>query len=266
VHSLDTKLNDLIKDLKKENFDYVIDLHNNTRSTWLKFFLGKKTFTYKKYRWRRWLLVKWKINKMPAKHIADWYLDALKPLGVENDGRGLDYFLSPEDEITRSSLPATHQKDYVALVIGASEFTKKLPFAKLVELCKKINQAIILVGGKEDFEEGEKLAQYFDNQSIIKIYNACGKYSINQSASLIQQAKVVFGHDTGLTHIAAAFGKKIYAIYGGTSSLYLHPYTKDYILLENNNLTCRPCAKAGRENCPLGHFKCMNELTFDFEL
>lgn len=41
----------------------------------------------------------------------------------------------------------------------------------------------------------------------LKIYNGCGKYSLNQSASLVKQSKYVITHDTGFMHIAAAFRK-----------------------------------------------------------
>jgi ADP-heptose:LPS heptosyltransferase len=265
IHLLGDKLMSLIKDLQKENFDYIIDLHSNVRSRIIKFYLQKKAYTYKKYSWARWWLVKAKQNFVPQKHIAEWYLDALKPLGIKDDSKGLEYYLAPQDQVNWQDLPQEFQQGFAAFVIGASEFTKKLPFEKMIELCQKIDQPIVLVGGKEDAEEGEKLASHFKNQPAIPIFNACGKYRINQSAFLIQQAEVVFGHDTGLTHIAAAFKKKVFGIYGGTLSQYLYPYGTDYQIFEVNNLACRPCAKAGRKNCPQGHFKCMREIEFDFE-
>jgi ADP-heptose:LPS heptosyltransferase len=265
LHLLGDKLTHLIKELQQENFDYIIDLHSNVRSRIIKFYLQKKAFTYKKYSWARWWLVKTKQNFIPQQHIAEWYLATLKPLGIEDDKQGLEYYLAPQDQILLTDLPNEFRQGFVAFVVGASEFTKKLPFEKMVELCQKINSPIILVGGKEDAEEAEKLANYFKNHPSVFIFNACGKYRINQSASIIQQAKVVFGHDTGLTHIAAAFKKKVFGIYGGTLPQYLYPYGTDYKILEVKGLACRPCAKAGRKNCPKGHFKCMRELKFDFE-
>jgi ADP-heptose:LPS heptosyltransferase len=263
---LKDSLKALVQELKAEKYDYIIDLHNNVRTAILKFRLRQKSFSYRKYTWQRWLLVMFKINWMPHKHIADWYLETLKPLGIQPDGLGLDYFLNEKYEVPIDTLPKTHQQGYVAFVMGASEFTKKLPPEKMIELCQKINQPIVLVGGKEDVENGDFLKNHFIHHPIVQIYNACGKYGLSQSASLVKNAQVVFGHDTGLTHIAAAFGKKIYAIYGGTLSQYLYPYTPDHVLLENKGLKCRPCSKAGRSDCPKGHFKCMKEIKFDFEL
>jgi heptosyltransferase-2 len=91
--------------------------------------------------------------------------------------------------------------------------------------------------------------------------NACGKYTLHQSASLIQQSRVVFSNDTGLMHIAAAFKKEIYCFWGNTIPEFgMYPYKTTFHIIENKNLSCRPCSKIGYKQCPKKHFKCMNEL------
>ena len=65
------------KDLKKENYDLVIDLHNNLRSIFLKLLLFKKTYTYNKEFLRRWIYVNTKI-KLKIKHITISYIETLK--------------------------------------------------------------------------------------------------------------------------------------------------------------------------------------------
>ncbi len=248
----------LTKELSAEKYDYVIDLHKNLRTLRMKFSLSGKKYSYNKYIFERWLFVKFKINKMPNSHIIDRYFEAVAPLGVKNDGKGLDYFILPEHEVDiKKNLPTSFQNGYVAYVIGGSEATKKLPLPKMIELCKKINRPIVLIGGKEDIENGDNLVQAI-KESII---NLSGKFNISQSASIAKQAEGVFGHDTGLTQIAAAFHDTIYSIWGTTTPLFgIKPYTKNSILLEKKDLVCRPCSKAGLPICPLGHFKCMNEL------
>jgi len=280
IHLLGDKINDLIHDLKLENFDFILDLHRNIRTSIIKFRLGVRSNAYDKLRWQRFLFTKFQINFMPNVHVVDRYFGATSTLNIKNDEQGLDYFISDKDKINLENLPKTHQKGYVAYVIGASGYTKILPFPKMVELCDKINRPIILVGGKEDFEAGEKLSQSFNENSHSKgleaglkrlgkktiIYNACGKFNLSQSASLIKHADVVFGHDTGLTHIAAAFKKHIFSIWGGTVPNNFYPYGTKFTLLENTKLNCRPCSKSGRSDCPKGHFKCMNDLVFDFRI
>jgi len=74
---------------------------------------------------------------------------------------------------------------------------------------------------------------------------------------------VVFTHDTGLMHIAAAFGKKTYSIWGNTVPAFgMYPYRTQHVVWERPHLYCRPCSKLGYKKCPQGHFKCMNEIDF----
>jgi hypothetical protein len=68
-------------------------------------------------------------------------------------------------------------------------------------------------------------------------------------------------------HIAAAFKKEIFCIWGNTIPAFgMYPYRTAFSSLENNAITCRPCSKIGFEKCPKGHFKCMKEMVFDFQL
>jgi len=280
IHFLEDKIGDLIHDLKNEKFDFVLDLHRNIRTAIIKFRLGVPSGTYDKLRWQRFLFTKFQINFMPNCHVVDRYFDATSSLGIKNDKQGLDYFIPKKDEIQLDILPKAFQKGYVVYIIGASGFTKILPFDKMVELCDKINKPIILVGGKEDNATGEKLLAFFNTkpsdpemEENLKrlgkktiIYNACGKFNLSQSASLIKQAGIVFGHDTGHTHIAAAFKKQIFSIWGGTVPNNFYPYGTKFTIIENTKLNCRPCSKSGRSSCPKGHFKCMKDLIFDFNL
>ncbi|MCK5699722.1 MAG: glycosyltransferase family 9 protein [Cyclobacteriaceae bacterium] len=278
LHYLESNLSTLIHELKKEKFDFILDLHRNIRTSILKFRLGSPSKAYNKLRIKRLLYTNFQINFMPNCHVVDRYFDAASPLGIKNDDMGLDYFIPHKDEVELDWLPKTHQKGYVVYVIGATGWTKILPFNKMVELCDRINKPIILVGGKEDFEAGDKLENFFnvipENQEMEEglkklgkktiIFNACGKFNLSQSASLVKQADVVFGHDTGLTHIAAAFKKSVFSIWGGTVPNNFYPYGTKFYLIENTKLNCRPCSKSGRSSCPKGHFKCMNDLVFDF--
>ena len=70
----------------------------------------------------------------------------------------------------------------------------------------------------------------------------------------------MISHDTGLMHIAAAFKKNIFSVWGNTvPSFGMYPYHTAYEVFQVNKLWCRPCSKIGFEKCPLGHFKCMRE-------
>ncbi len=264
LHLLEDSLWKLIKKLKKENFDLVIDLHNNLRTLQIKTGLGIQSYSFNKLNWEKWLLVNLKINALPPVHIVDRYLETLRTLGIKNDNQGLDYFIPYRDVVEREWLPETHQRGYVAFAIGGQHETKKLPVKRMVELCNKINYPIVLLGGKEDMKNAEVIVKEVGGGLI---YNACGKYNFNQSASIVQQSDIVFTHDTGLMHVAAAFKKKVYSIWGNTIPDFgMYPYQTNFVLLENRSLRCRPCSKIGHLKCPYGHFKCMNELSFDFQI
>jgi ADP-heptose:LPS heptosyltransferase len=260
-HLLEDNLNDLIKSLQAEKFDYVIDLHNNLRTRIIKLRLGKKAFTFDKLNFQKWVLVKFKKNLMPDVHIVDRYMDTLKSLGIKNDNKGLDYFIPERDEMPMSWLPENVRKGYAVYAIGGQHETKKMPFPKMVELCKTIQLPLVLIGGKEDSEMAERLVNHYEG--VKHILNLCGKCNLNQSASIIKSSFMVYTHDTGMMHVAAALKKKTIAIWGNTVPEFgMYPYQTEFISIENKELACRPCSKIGHKECPLGHFKCMNDLTF----
>jgi ADP-heptose:LPS heptosyltransferase len=277
---LQNSLTSLISQLKEEHYDYIIDLHHNLRTQLIKASLKGKAYSYDKLNIKKWLMVNFKINQLPPIHIVDRYMNTVAPLGVKADALGLDYFISESDEVPIEWLPETHRKGFIAYAIGAQHQTKKLPIAKMIELCDRINRPIVLLGGKEDYETGEHLRAFFEHTNSdeiekglialnkkAEIYNACGKFTLNQSASLIKQATHVFTHDTGLMHIAAAYRKEVFSIWGNTIPEFgMYPYKTKFTVFENKKLDCRPCSKIGYKKCPKGHFKCMNENTFDFYL
>ncbi|MBN8820656.1 MULTISPECIES: glycosyltransferase family 9 protein [unclassified Spirosoma] len=260
-HYLDSSLWVLVRRLQAERFDLIIDLHNNVRTSLIKAALLTKAHTVNKLNIRKWVYVRWKWNVMPEEHIVDRYMATVQPLGVAEDGFGLDYFIPDRDQISKTELPLTHQLAYVAYAIGGQHATKRLPVGPMIELCKKIDAPIVLLGDAEDRETGDAVVQALGSQLI---YNACGQYSLNQSASLLQQAQVVFSHDTGLMHMAAALKKTVYSIWGSTTfQLGMYPYKTRYVLIENKGLSCRPCSKIGHNQCPKQHFRCMNDLSFE---
>jgi len=265
IHVLENDWEKLLDELKAAHFDCIIDLHHNLRSMRVKKALKKvQSFSFKKLNIEKWLLTSIKINTLPKIHIVDRYLETLQTFKVRNDGRGLDFFIPEKDIVPVDHIPTSHHAGYIGIVIGAALETKKLPLHKLKELCLKINHPIILLGGKEDRNIGDKIAAV----DPIKIYNACGKFNLNESADLVRKSKLIVSHDTGLMHIAAAFKKQVISVWGNTvpefgmSPYYGNAQITDF-KFEVTNLFCRPCSKIGYHKCPLGHFKCMEKQDLD---
>ena len=293
-HYLTGPLRELAAALRAERFDFIVDLHNNLRTTLLKAQLGVKSSSFDKLNFQKWLLVKLKINRLPHVHVVDRYLAAAAPLGVRNDGQGLDYFIPKRDEVdVAATLPAPFQRGYVAFAIGAQHATKRLPVERLIELCGQLGRPVVLLGGPADESTGHVIELAFEQevaaitapaaripdspyyfpqtinnqQPTTSIYNACGRFNLSQSASLVRQASFVISHDTGLMHVAAAFKKEIFSVWGNTVPAFgMYPYRTEFRVLEVEGLACRPCSKIGYAQCPRGHFRCMRELRFDLDL
>lgn len=265
LHCIKTGVKEVIPELKKENFDYIIDLHRNIRSLSVKWKLRKPYFNVNKLNFRKWLLVNFKINTLPDIHIVDRYIKTLEYFGVKKDNKGLDYFIPTHEEVDINTLPQSHRNGYIGIVIGAKHYTKQMPPEKLIPLCSNLNKPVVLLGDKGDFDKAEAIRKAAGE----KIYNACGLYSINQSASLVRQAEKIITHDTGLMHVAAAFGKEVVSVWGSTVPAFgMYPYfpegeEKKSRIVELNILSCRPCSKLGFKKCPRGHFNCMNLIDED---
>ena len=248
----------LIAELKLEQYDLVIDLHHNIRTLKLKLQLGRPARSFNKLNWEKWLLVNLKIDKMPDLHIVDRYMATTRHLGVEYDGAGLDYFIPETETLSGFELPAT---PFVAFALGATHATKRLPEAKILEICKRISMPIVLLGGKTEQETGERLAQ----AAGPLVTNLCARLSLHQSAAVIQRCSKVITHDTGLMHIAAALRKPIVSVWGSTVPEFgmwpFYPTGQDLnTSVEVRGLRCRPCSKIGYDHCPKRHFKCMQGI------
>ncbi|MDC0249669.1 glycosyltransferase family 9 protein [Flavobacteriales bacterium] len=254
VYQIEDSINEVISDLKKEDYDYIIDLHNNLRTQVLKFKLSVPSRSFNKLNIEKFMLTTFKMDSLPEIHVVDRYLDTVTSLGIQNDNEGLDFFLKDEDKVDLSQFPDS----FIAFVIGGKHATKILPTEKIISIINKLNESVVLIGGSEDFERGEEI-----NVATQDTFNACGEYSINQSAYLVKHAKHVITHDTGMMHVAAAFKKKIYSVWGNTVPEFgMYPYlsNSNSKIIQVKDLSCRPCSKIGYAKCPKGHFDCMRKI------
>jgi ADP-heptose:LPS heptosyltransferase len=249
--------------LKQQGYDHIIDLHKNLRTKHLLLLLGRRAHSFNKLNKKKLLMVWFRINLLPEVSIVDRYLKAAEFLGISADQQGLDHFIPGTDEVAISGLPDFLQGGYIAVVAGAKQFTKQIPAEKIISICRQLNKHVVLLGGKEDREKGEFIAS---SLPVEKVFNACGAYSINQSASLIRQSELVITADTGMMHIAAALKKKVVSIWGNTIPAFgMFPYYPEGMqalsrIMEVGGLKCRPCTKLGYSKCPRGHFRCMNDM------
>jgi len=261
-------LKKLRREIKEQHYDLIIDIHKNLRSYFLRINTNAgKLVKYKKYAIKRWLLVNLKINLYhQIVPVEQRYINSLGKFGVVNDNRGLDLFIPSSIAQKISSQwndKLTGKHDFVfALAPGASFLTKRWHvegFKEVIDyLTKKYNIAFLLLGNKQDREITNEIAAEFPQHC----FNVAGDYSILETAALLNYAQLTITNDTGLMHIAAALKKKVVAIFGSTTEeLGFFPYTTQSIVVQNKNITCRPCSHVGKHFCPRKHFKCMKDIT-----
>ena len=258
LHTIDEKVAPVLPQLQQVGFDYVFDLHRNIRSAQVKRALGVMAFTFKKHNIEKWILVNFKINKMPNKHIVDRYLDTTKAFKIVNDQKGLDYFIPESDHVHIAKFFPNLTAPFVAFAIGGQHQGKILPNHKIVEICNALPMPVVLLGGPEDASNGEDIVA----NSTNKVFNAAGKFSLNQSASILEQSQAVITHDTGLMHIASALKKRVISIWGATVPEFgMYPYLPGAgsKIIEPKGVS-RPYSKLGNKQWYKAPFKGMNKI------
>lgn len=257
--TIGSSVNEKIEDLKAERYDHVIDLHNNIRTLRLKRALGRPATSFPKKNVQKFLLTKLKWNRMPDVHVVDRYFEAVKHLGVRSDGKPADFFLQPEEryDLAQTGL---EPKQFIAVAMGAQFATKQMPVKLMAEVLSGSSSPIALLGGPTDTERSAELKSLLETQHVVDF---CGKTNLRQSASVLSQARALLTGDTGLMHIATAFGVPLVSVWGNTVPDFgMYPYVpsapEQFSVHEVKGLSCRPCSKIGYQKCPKGHFKCMH--------
>lgn len=259
VHCLNDHFGELVRALRAEHYDQVIDLHHNLRSLRIKRALGVPARSFRKLNLQKWFLVNLKIDLLPDRHIVDRYFETLARWNVAPDGKGLDFFITPGKEYDLTLLPERYRHGYVAFIISGTYATKQLPAEKVAEICDRIAYPVILVGGNCE----TPMSREIDRRVGDHVLNLAGKTTISESASLIRNARLVLTNDTGMMHIASAFGKKILSFWGNTVPKFgMYPYLPHPAsrIVEVKDLPCRPCSKLGYTACPKKHLRCLNDI------
>lgn len=257
--TIDKSVSEVADTLKATQYDHIIDLHHNLRSRHVKMLLSSPAHTFKKLSLQKWLFATFKLNLLPDLHVVDRYMETVKPLNVHNDNKGLDFFIPKDDALDKSTLPDTHQQSYIAFVIGGQHQGKLYPTEKVIEVCRLLDKPVILLGGPEDNERAEIIA----NAVGDKVFNSCGKYSLNQSAALVRDAECVITNDTGLMHIAAALKKRVISIWGATVPQFgMYPYQPGpgSQILEPSKECNRPYSKLGNKASYKAAYNCWKGL------
>lgn len=253
IITYDDDYSDTLSLLRKLKFDYIFDLHKNIRSILLTLLIKGKKFKYKKETFKKFLLVKFKINLF--KNVVPVYQKYLETLKNINDKIDFSFPIINYkiDKISRFNF------NYIILAPSSKHFTKTYPTEFFIEIInRKKDSKFILVG---DSSQRDISICNLIEQSCENVINMCNKTSFKDLANLIFNADYVICNDSGVLHFAELLGKKVYVFFGSTVKEFgFYPQLKTTVIFENNNIKCRPCSRHGREKCPKKHFKCMREI------
>jgi len=257
---IDDENKKLIKELKREKYDLVIDLQNNLRSALVCSKLRVKTIKFNKRDASKLLLVKFKINLLKnAPQVPVRYAEIFDDFQLDDGGLDLITY-------NAASPLFDPNKKYIGFAPGSRHFTKMWPKEYYIQLGKMLNDegyTIALFGGKDDRLVCAEISTQIDS---IDLSN---KNDILQTAVDMKRCIGIVCNDSGMMHTACAEDVKVLAIFGSTVKEFgFTPYmgkesgvlTKS-LVLENKSLSCRPCTHIGRDKCPKTHFKCILEIT-----
>jgi heptosyltransferase-2 len=251
IIQMDDSLKNTRKEVKKENYDLIIDIHKNFRSIFLSSFNAKKVLRYSKENFKKFLLVKLKINLFKEViPVYKKYLLTLKTL-LSSD---TDYQFTISD--LKFVKKRIYEEKYVVVAPASRHFTKTYPAEKFIEFINKNSkERFVLVG---DDTEGENNICSDIESKCENVINKCGKLNMTELANIIYNSEYVICNDSAILHLSEALGKRVVAIFGSTVKEFgFFPQLKESKVLEVKGLKCRPCTHIGRDSCPEGHFKCM---------
>lgn len=263
--SPDHRLSDLAEQLRGHRFSHLLDLHDSLRSRALRVLVPGNWSSYPKHRMARAILIHAKRNVYrDLRPVAERYFSAARALDVEPDGRPPELFWDRTAErrvlewFQQSGIPDMVRP--VALAPGAAHATKRWPleyWEGLTTLLVAQGCQVVVVGGADDASLGSGLARMAPG----RVHNAAGLFQLQETGALLQRTSAVVSGDTGVMHMATAVGAPVVALFGPTVQPFgFFPYTKRASVLELT-MGCRPCTSKGGPRCPLGHHRCLRDIT-----
>jgi len=159
--------------------------------------------------------------------------------------------------ITVGRLGLDRRKPVVVFCPGAEYGpAKRWPARHFADLARRLagsGAAVWMIGADGDRAIADEITRLSDGKAI----NLCGKTDLGSAVDLMSAAELVVSNDSGLMHVAAALDKPLIALYGSSSPEHTPPLAESARIVRVEGLECSPCYK---RDCPLGHFRCMNEL------
>ncbi|TAG54509.1 MAG: glycosyltransferase family 9 protein [Cytophagales bacterium] len=245
-------------------FDAVIDLHNSLRSRLISYFLKIKNINFyiidKGKSEKRKLISKNYKKLFLLKHQTERYADVFNKFSKDNQ------------LVLSNSFPFIYTTKYLHLdnsqKIGiaplAAHSLKEWGIENYKNLLKcLINDfpkvSIYIFGGKSDYEILSTLLISGNIKLAINLPN-----KLYDELELISKLDIMVSNDSGNMHLAAMLGIKTLGIFGPTHPyLGFGAYHQQNNIVQDNNLTCRPCSVYGNNSCFRGDHACMKNISVE---
>ncbi|HXF95638.1 MAG TPA: glycosyltransferase family 9 protein, partial [Gemmatimonadales bacterium] len=191
--------------------------------------------------------------------VAERYFEAARRLGASPDAAPPEFFLGPaararvQHWLRERGLAGV---PLAALAPGAAHATKRWPIAHWAALAERLRAeglAPVVVGGPDDRGAAEQLAP------LAEV--AAGVFTLQETGALLAHARIAVSGDTGVMHMATGVGTPVVALFGPTVEQFgFFPYRGPAVVVQRD-LPCRPCSATGSARCPLGHHRCLRDIT-----
>jgi lipopolysaccharide heptosyltransferase II len=259
--------------IQAARYDLILDMHDSIRSRVL--CCGRTpVLRYRKRRLARFALIHGKLDVYSwsggAPPIASRYLEPVRSLGVEDDGRGVEVFIPDEahrvagNVLDSAGIPPGSR--LLGLCPSARHATKMwLPerFAgAAASLARTYALPVVLFGSAGERERCASIAgQIRTLAPDVPVCNCAGAFSLLETAAAMDRCAAVITNDTGLMHLASARKRPVVALFGPTVRQFgFFPGGTESRVVEHPALPCRPCTAIGQSTCPRGHFRCMQDI------
>jgi heptosyltransferase-2 len=257
-------LGSLASRLRARRFSHMLDLHGVTRTRLLRLLVPGNWHGYSKRRVARWMLVHTRRDVYgDAVPEAERFFEAARTLDVRPDGGPAEVGIGAEAAGIGASWLAEHglgSRPIAALAPGAAHFTKRWPTENWELLSGQLaaqGYDVAVLTGSDFREEGAAIAAAAGSHGAA----TGGELGLQATAAVIRSSRVAVSGDTGLMHLATAVGTPVVALFGPTVKQFgFFPYRSPATVLEIA-LECRPCSAQGGPVCPLGHHRCLGEIS-----
>ncbi|HIF9393955.1 TPA: lipopolysaccharide heptosyltransferase II [Photobacterium damselae] len=258
------------KILRDDQYDHAYVLPNSAKSALVPFFAKIPVRTGWKGEMRYGLLNDLRNNKKAFDLMIERYIALAHPAKNMTGSGCLTNMPYPKLTIDTVAQKEALNKfglssDRVAIgLCPGAEFgpAKRWPeqhFAVTAKTLIEQGHQVWLFGSAKDREVTDKIKNSLPAELQAFCYNLAGNTSLIEAIDLLAACKIVVSNDSGLMHVSAAVGCHIVALYGSTTPSYTPPLA-EHVEVLHTDISCRPCFK---RECPLGHLKCLTELTPD---